>query len=264
MKPILFSTAMVQAILAGNKTQTRRVVKCYATSEAHPTRQTAEWQFENKTCPYGNVGDTLWVRETYTQNGLNYFRYKADWGSNKYPTGEPEGTFINKSVPVNFRGKWKPSIHMPFAACRIFLKIKSIRVERLQSITDADILKEGVRIPVSDKSTTNNTVVLELTGKDRAISFLPDGRCAQGQPKLTQHELLFIHWAQLWCEVNGRENWNLNPWVWVIEFERTEKPSTQTKPQPQLVYCKNCGKERVGEVHCPNCSSTDFEPVIIM
>lgn len=243
---------MVQAILAGNKTQTRREVKDISPASIYLMKSLMGEAFLEHTefkkpkeeqmasvvsCPYGNAGDTLWVRESYTQNGLNYFRYKADWGNNKYPTGEPEGTFINKSVPVNFRGKWKPSIHMPFVSCRIFLKIKSIRVERLQKISEEDAKAEGVLLHERGKHYLDY-----LKQKHGLTQFIYACRTAKESYKT------------LWEVINKDEfdnpaRWQANPWVWVIEFERTEKPSTQTKPQPQLVYCKNCGKERVGEVH---------------
>ena len=83
--PILFSTPMVQAILEGRKTMTRRIVKCYTGSETHPIHETAKWHLENKTCPYGQPGDVLWVRESFSiwgfENTEIRFHYTADASS---------------------------------------------------------------------------------------------------------------------------------------------------------------------------------------
>lgn len=143
--PILFSTPMVQAILAGRKTQTRRMVKPQPDDDGlwndtefprsiqstlkgwngtlEETGASKEWK-----CPYGQVGDTLWVRETWRPNVHNpgAFKYRAGC------TREEE------------RYPWKPSIHMPKAASRIHLRITSITVQRLNAITDADAISEGI------------------------------------------------------------------------------------------------------------------------
>lgn len=194
LHPILFSTPMVQAILNGNKTQTRRVVKCYPTSEAHHMRQTAEWQFENKTCPYGVVGDILWVREKF-----NYLHDAKD--KTKVTTVYAAGA-ENIIHPEDLPGmKWKPSIHMPFTACRIFLKIKSVRVERLQSITEADAKAEGV----------------EWTARQGYKNYLSNDETDVF--KYAQRSFI-----TLWQSINGAASYDANPWVWVIEFEKTEKP----------------------------------------
>jgi hypothetical protein len=128
-RPILFSTDMVQAILEGRKTQTRRVVK--PQSNANVIDFGHEWERGEffARCPYGQPGDVLWVRETWAPLGdypkCNYtFMYKAD-------------------VEQNY-SKWKPSIHMPREAARLFLRIKSVRVERLQEITCQDVFAEGL------------------------------------------------------------------------------------------------------------------------
>jgi len=116
-RPILFNGPMVQAILAGTKTQTRRVVK---TDFHHdPEKLTAAH------CPHGNPGDRLWVRETWCIQPGGY-GYRAD----NDPTDNP--------------CKWRPSIHMPRIASRITLDITAVRVNRLQDITTLDIIDEGV------------------------------------------------------------------------------------------------------------------------
>jgi hypothetical protein len=253
MKPILFSTAMVQAILNGTKTQTRRALKVQPPSADLPyelvydgmDKETGKHFLEVLyklapteiyrdlgKCPFGRVGDILWVRESHKLylNFDNQVMVSFE-GQEHFHTYNRKHITLHTLEKIKARelkvNEWHscPSIHLYREFARIFLKIKAIRVERLHDISDADILKEGVRIPVSDKSTANHTVVFELGVKDSAISFLPEGRCAKGKPKLTQNELLSVFWAELWCKVNGRKSYDLNPFVWVIEFERTEKPT---------------------------------------
>jgi hypothetical protein len=186
--PILFSTEMVQALLAGRKTMTRRIVKMYATSDAHPMRQNATWLQENKTCPYGEVGDVLWVREGFCPGYFDDGKhaYKADWNK-----------VAEELVP---KPKWKPSIHMPKSACRIYLKVKSVRIERLKDITEKDALNEGIK-------------VIE---KDEAYYDYMKGAGSYAGP--------IGSFYSLWRSINGEESFNANPWVWVIEFERVAKP----------------------------------------
>lgn len=180
---------MVQAILAGRKTQTRREVKF---KDHQPTVElnflpsvyphfqfqagNRHWQAE---CPYGKKGDVLWVRETFGKgkaSGRTY--YKAS-----------EGSF---HMLVD---RWKPSIHMPKDAARIWLRINDVRVERLQDITGQDAISEGVIFPPHG-----------------SLSLLESWGAAK---KLFQN---------LWQSINGSDSWKDNPWIWVIEFERIEKP----------------------------------------
>jgi hypothetical protein len=184
--PILFSTPMVQAILEGRKTQTRRVVKnCSAKHLSMREKKAIGESGRNYKFPYGQVGDVLWVRETYLNfNSVdetpNYI-YKAD----------------HPNFHVNFASgeRWKPSIHMPKSACRIWLKITNVRVERLQKISEQDAMIEGVEI-------------LNVPAwKDYIDSF---GYC----------ESAYESFKTLWQSINSEESWNDNPWVWVIEFEQ--------------------------------------------
>lgn len=186
-RPILFSTEMVQAILAGRKTQTRRVVKgleslknpYFQSLVQHATGSITFSSLESNEViepknPYGQVGDVLWVREAYCPKYFdgNIHCYKADFNQTAYE-------FVSEP-------KWKPSIHMPKDAARIWLRIKDVRVERLQDISDEDIRAEG------------------------AAEF-----------GCTTHRL---NWQTLWESVNGSNSWKDNLFVWVIEFERIEKP----------------------------------------
>ena len=125
--PILFSTPMVQAILEGRKTQTRRVVKGEALKWLEPDMFTPEFVAnpENSLCPYGQPGDLLWVRETWINQDGDY-KFLAD--------------------NLDWKGimKFKPSIYMPKEAARIWLKVVNVRVERLQEISEQDAIAEGV------------------------------------------------------------------------------------------------------------------------
>lgn len=122
-RPILFNTAMVRAILAGTKTQTRRVVKH---SPAPWNREHTAWDMTR--CPYGQPGDRLWVRETWAPL-TNGYAYAADPIWNASPSG-----------------RWRPRIHMPRAASRILLEVTGVCAQRLQDISDADAKAEGVAL----------------------------------------------------------------------------------------------------------------------
>lgn len=192
MRPILFSTAMVQAILEGRKTQTRRVVK-----PKHQPIETAPNDFliSLDLCPYGQPGDILWVRETWgylpeTDGGNCYF-YKADTGISDQPTFT-----------------WRPSIYMPFAAARIFLRIKAVRVERLQDISGEDAVAEGIYTEYP-----SDTLLWMHGWKD----YLG------GESDLDAYG----SFASLWQSINGPESWDANPWVWVVEFERISREEVQ-------------------------------------
>jgi hypothetical protein len=128
--PILFSTDMVKAILEGRKTQTRRVIKPQPVLMDKHYFKDFRKDAGGRVCPYGQVGDRLWVRETwlpFEAQGPNAFLYKADIA------------LINLHYL-----KWQPSIFMPRKASRITLEITNTRVERLHDITGADLLKEGI------------------------------------------------------------------------------------------------------------------------
>ena len=208
-RPILFSTPMVQSILSGTKTQTRRLFKV--------NKQTITADEENVVfdvemgeavyssmggqswwrCPYGNVGDILWVRETWSEgcieNGEHTgIRYKAD--------------------DENFKVKWRPSIFMPKDACRLFLEITNIRCERLQDITGDEAIQEGI-LPLNMSSSQ-----LAESGK---LYF------DYSKPKQFFNEGLPPFWSfnSLWCSINGNQSWEENPFVWIIEFKRVDCPN---------------------------------------
>ncbi|MFA6400906.1 MAG: hypothetical protein WCX31_04665 [Salinivirgaceae bacterium] len=223
--PILFSTPMVKGILNNSKNRTRRTRGLEIINQNPNDRKfdapyfrTGFKKSDNATfaefinkkgetikCkfPFGEVGDLLWVRESFVIIPPNYVFYKAD---------------KDNSADI----KWKPSIHMPKVACRIWLEITNIRVERLQSITEDDIKKEGIRIPVT-KCNGIDTIFLELGKENSAFKFLPNFE--PSNIDLQNYDILFALWAELWCKINGRESWDLNPWLWVIEFKQVTKPT---------------------------------------
>lgn len=173
--PILFSTEMVKAILDGRKTMTRMVVKHKALLSClnNPSEQGIDGP--ELICPYGQPGDVLWVRERWNHI-VNEF-------------GEHIGFYHSTDTDLN--DKWRPSIHMPKAACRLFLKVKSVRVERLHEISEEDAIAEGV----------------ETLGLYPGYEISAKGK-----------------FEGLWNLINGIESWEANPWVFVIEFERINKP----------------------------------------
>lgn len=195
-KPILVSTEMVQAILDGRKTQTRRVVKDqpielmahdgYKFLHIPNIGAIDSFLKHNKKAPY-NVGDVLWIRETFAEilaqdlkgNTVYAYTYKA-----------------NDNI-IDRIQKWKPSIFMPKEACRLFLEVTDIRVERLNNISESDAEKEGVDFVWYDK--------------DRNI-------------KMESAKSLF---KTLWQRINGKKEdatWVDNPIVWVVEFKVIDKP----------------------------------------
>ena len=203
-KPILFNTEMVRAILDGRKTQTRRIIKGIDTLNvyrAEPAEDSYEtlgardffrgWsengamidaiQAIKAPC---SVGDVLWVRETWNHvkfgTGEWHYEYRADCDD---PFKWSNGDFA----------EWRPSIHMPKEAARIFLKVNGVRVERLQDMNEEDAIAEG----------------------------FADSRAGEESP--------LERFASLWDTTIRREDlrefgYHANPWVWAIEFERCEKP----------------------------------------
>lgn len=219
--PILFSTPMVQAILEGRKTQTRRIVKPqpildedsgYVYDGKHRELYKndihhQDWRiaFTNDWCRY-KVGDLLWVRESFRK----YLHVDEDGFTNQNDTRIDFAADKNEAIPMsdadgfqmfNKKGEevfvpWKPSIHMPKSDARIWIEIESIRVERAQDIREEDAQAEGVIKSTSDKY-------------DRQLSARQS-------------------FETLWASINGEESWHANPWVWVVSFKVL---STTGKPE---------------------------------
>ena len=210
--PILFSGPMVRALLDGSKTQTRRIVKPQPPAHvidfcayhnpkgdglAHfgfdpVARELQDWF---SVCPYGQPGDQLWVRETfcpiYPQNPAYNGGHPIEYD---YAATYRHGFRLGDSIGI--KKVWKPSIHMPRAASRIKLEITGVSVECLQNISEADALAEGAREcdPVSGREVL-------LAGTSQRGSFV-------------------LHYQHIWESINGPGSWDVNPWVWVIEFRR--------------------------------------------
>lgn len=171
-RPILFSAPVARAILEGRKTQTRRVVK------PQPSRIGVLGPIANErtiACPFGQPRDRLWVRESFVPRYFDDGKpaYKADWDG--------------KCADIVPKPKWKPSIHMPRTLSRITLEVVSVRVERLQDISEDDAKAEGVLAPDD-----------EYGGFD------------------APHRVSFMN---IWDSINGPVAWASNPWVWVMQWQ---------------------------------------------
>ncbi len=201
IKPILFNTEMVRAILDGIKSCTRRLVKIQPKDNEYTvvfTRKDVQIKTEKTTAksPY-QVGDILYVRETWHKyikrvgegescHLAEFYGYKASI-ANSEDADEP----------------WKPSIHMPKEAARIWLKVTNVRVERLQEITVDGCHREGINIETS------------------AVT--------DGETLNRKHDFSLEKFETIWDSTVkksdiDRYGWDANPWVWVIEFEMCEKP----------------------------------------
>lgn len=216
-KPILFSGPMVKAILDGRKTQTRRVIKPQPDSEINPVwideAECFQWATAEfrRWCPYGLLGDRLWVRETwmqvyeYDKGKFHALRDSNDTYSEKCKRAKYKAT---DTPPENFAVTWRPSIHMPRWASRITLEITDVRVERLQSISEEDARAEGFPLgyglPGRLKITENCKVVRNEKAEIHDFTALGG-------------------FARLWDALNGNRlgcSWKDSPWVWAITFRR--------------------------------------------
>ncbi|MDE9483556.1 hypothetical protein [Xenorhabdus bovienii] len=218
--PIIFNADMVRAILDGKKTQTRRIFKQAVGSSLSVDYEypwaTLSWLYGDgpghevyertlkMQCPYGKIGDQLWVREAFSDLARMRERFASAIGrSVETITTSFEGDIAYRAS-LGSRAdylKWTPSIHMPRWASRITLEVTDIRVERLQDIKEEDALAEGIK-----------------TGRFGNKSNWRDGFYAPGdnQPCFSTKEAF----KYLWQSIYSEENWNNNPWVWVIEFRR--------------------------------------------
>ena len=209
-RPIIFSAPMVRAILSGAKTQTRRVVKT-----AHMMSVDGELVPIAARCPFGKPGDRLWVRETcraeaIDDEGLCGVRYVADGQFMPIAnTREASDRWVQLYWYRGMEGATVPPIHMPHWASRITLEVTDVRVERLQDISEADAVAEGVR-PGDGKWHTLGDG--EAVFKDEYGWFAPDSCVRHNAPRHAFREA--------WEIINGPESWSANPWVWCITFRR--------------------------------------------
>lgn len=213
-RPILFGGPMVRAILDGRKTQTRRVVKPrhdYIVDEipdalgvyrVWPYFQPyvyAEPQTIEVPCPYGRPGDRLWVKETHAWNNPDFEKQDREDAIGR-PCNEDGRWCWYGATDGEIDGAWRPSIHMPRWASRITLEVTGVRVERLQDITTADAMAEGV---------------------ERAGGFMTTSGCwrryTSDGPSCESPRESF---RSLWESINGAGSWAANSWVWAISFRR--------------------------------------------
>lgn len=208
-RPILFNGDMVRAILEGKKTQTRRLVKPQPI-QPYPDQEPTLWRIPNglpigeATCPIAQPGDLLWVRETWGRllcaNGYSDEESRCLDCQNCRNAVTYQATDPNAKDREDI-AKWRPSIHMPRGASRITLSVTSVRVERLNSISNADAKAEGVK----------SSSPCGGCGEDRW------GNCIGCRHPWT--DVPRVAFQELWLSVYGEGSLDANPWVWVIEFE---------------------------------------------
>ncbi|WP_321902040.1 hypothetical protein [Paraburkholderia tropica] len=214
-RPILFSAPMVRAILDGSKTQTRRIVKPQPHIDALNNFIWNGWNFGqsaagvphvqslaspvpwSKTkrvlCPFGAPGDRLWVRETWMDlSGTGIEPVTGSSSPYAYGADTLPGSFGDE-CRKEYGLKWRPSIHMPRAVSRITLEVTGVRVERLQSISDADAESEGIDF----------------------LRHVPDA-----DETLTASQLFLCLWDSI---ATPGVDWAANPWVWVVDFNRVSE-----------------------------------------
>lgn len=229
-RPILFNSPMVRAILEGRKGQTRRVVKpqpaCDGIISDGPIHgpemyepvaydrhgemipgaeifgiydDSGEWGVK---CPYGRLGDRLWVRETWSAhfmyNDVKPSEIYHEDGDSLWCHATSDESPVRGSCHGDQRGKWRPSIFMPRWASRILLEITGIRVERLNDISRADAENEG----------------LSMWPHKGDYAWGYDGGHEAGHGSPTGA------FMALWGSINGADSWKANPWVWVVKFKR--------------------------------------------
>lgn len=224
-RPILFSGPLVRALLAGTKTQTRRLVKHDHVDEIGAwsfDAERREWEAGIEAdfgrfghgfwmrCPYGEPGDRLWVKEQHQALWTTEdcppkpFREGGEgWGVHYVADGGPVEWHDMSADDEGITTRSRPSIHMPRWASRITLEIVEVRAERLQEITEEDAKAEGVDL-----------ASLSSIADDQPILETPRSRTKGSHP----HVLAF---AIGWDTINGdRAAWKSNPWVWAISFRR--------------------------------------------
>lgn len=248
-RPILFNTDMVRALLKGRKNQTRRTKGLEKINEKPGewftpvyNEKTQTWDFTSDTqiperikviCPYGLVGDVLWVRESWKvgawrEDGRIAIDYKAYPNLTNTPWIYFKESVFQRLVKQSFQDliksntkvtsgnffwnpgespcRFRPSIHMPKEACRIKLEIVSMGVERLWSISQLDAFDEGVLIHGSTTKGENFSVTNIFY-----VDYMDLGGKAYANP--------INSFLSLWESINGEKSMNSNPWVWRIEFK---------------------------------------------
>lgn len=224
--PILFNGDMVRALLAGRKTQTRRVLATQpsdrwhfgtaskrgiilgAITSSHPKKgrfgafirreiwaNAGKFEHDVITCPFGKPGDLLWVREAFGYEIRNVGGTPHEQITFRASNSDAAHCYDCNGMEQPM--KWKPSLHMPRHASRLTLRITDVRVERLQEISEEDAKAEGVSCGESLGGCAN------YWHSDHGEKF----------------PMAINAFSDLWQSINGPESWSANPWVWVIEFE---------------------------------------------
>lgn len=237
IKPILFNAEMVRAYLDGRKTCTRRICKdaneytvpdmdfynadrrTYAVHNYANKEHTEQLSIAERTCSIC-PGDILYVRETWER--FECWNCEGDESGNC--PKEPKKSVLDKTCgcymyratdEINGDAKWHQSIHMPKEAARIWLKVTDVRVERLQEMKPVDVIKEGAYPDCWD--------CLNTYGESGS-------QCCYGtEEQCSQCDEVMMEWEKLWNSTIKKSDldchgWDANPWVWVIEFDRCEKP----------------------------------------
>lgn len=204
-RPILFSGPMVRALLDGTKTQTRRICKPQpvaddkfvgghflpATKKNPGQEISVGAPYVHVVCPYGQPGDRLWVRETWARTNV---------------VGTEMVVYREGDNRTDYGGPWKPGIHMFRRDSRITLEVTGVRVERLQDISEADAIAEGLAVM------EEHSPIGKPTGRMRAAVHIKGEAPFWASPRDA--------YAALWNSINGTGSWEANPWVWVVEFRR--------------------------------------------
>ena len=231
---MIFNGEMVRAILDGREAQTRRPIKWKQTrfTEIGEREDGSKWPWSEDAehacdfwhpCPFGAVGDRIWVRETWQaihdycdENGhVDERRYARSIPRHRGNYWHPvyEEAWGNESREDR-EFPWRPSIHMPRWASRILLEITDVRVERLNTISEEDAQREGVHTEVWDQT----VVARNYVASDEFFQFWSDD-----MPHYVEMNQLYrSSFRSLWDSIYGEESWKANGWVWVIEFRRVE------------------------------------------
>jgi hypothetical protein len=241
-RPILFSAAMVRAILSTTKTQTRRVLKqatgpslSVGMSDDDSGVAELSWLWGdgpgydvNETikrvpCPYGQPGDRLWVREAWRVEALI-----NNLAPREMVLSGASIVYEADNKPQPWQGKLRPSMFMPRAASRITLEVTGVRVQRLQEISEADAIAEGcepIPFPGPWWQGYRRDEDGELHHQQTTGETPPDWMVEPKRMKPMAHldRSARDAFRQVWLQINGLESWDANPWVWCVSFRRIDQ-----------------------------------------
>jgi hypothetical protein len=240
--PILFQQEMVKANLDGRKTETRRIIKPqpddtrakgknvktvadYFTGvpekgKAYYWKANGCWNSsEPFKCPYGQPGNILWVRENYLKPPFITHKLLRE-GADTWPKFDYTASCDEIEIEQYKSWGWqlKPSIHMPKEACRMFLLLKEVKVERLQDIKRDDCIAEGIAYQHNDFQKWYGQEGNWYDYERKTFAPLPSGKISPS-----------MSFMSLWKSINGEDSWQQNPWLWVLKYEvltAGDKPAT--------------------------------------